>query len=473
MRPSTKPMEGVSLVSGVLELRNKIQGQVILPGDAAYDEARLAWNRKVQHHPALIVAAETAVDVQKAVVFAGEQGLGVAVQGTGHGTVRPADDCLLILTREMSGVEVDEEAQIARVEAGVKWGKVLAAAQEVGLAPLLGSSPTVGAVGYTLGGGLGWLGRKYGLSLDNVVQFEVVTADGRLRRASASENSDLFWGLRGGGGSLGIVTSMTIRLFPVTQVYAGNLFYPLELAQEVLRRYRTWIVDLPDEMTTSVVIMNFPPMPELPDFLRGHSYVMVRGCCCGELAEGEDLLRYWRDWQAPLIDDFKPISFREAATISNDPQDPLPVLTSGAWLRELNDAAIDALVRYGTGTEGPSPLLMTEVRHAGGAIRGKGAETAVYGNRDAELLLFLVGVTPTAEAHQHLVAYADQLKEALRPSLTGGVYMNFIEGNESQQRIRDGLAPGGYDRLARLKATFDPENRFRYSFNVTPADGEK
>ncbi len=470
MTASSKPTEGASLQSGALELQKKIQGQVIAPGDPVYDEARLAWNRSVQHHPALIVVAETAVDVQKAVVFAGEQGLGVAVQGTGHGNVRPADDGLLILTREMNEVEVDGPAQIAHVGAGVEWGKVLAAAQEHGLAPLLGSSPTVGAVGYTLGGGLGWLGRKYGLSLDNVVRFEVVTADGRLRKASASENSELFWGLRGGGGSLGIVTSMTIRLFPVTQVYAGNLYYPVEMAQEVMRRYSAWIANLPDEMTTSVVLMNFPPMPELPDFLRGHSYVMVRGCYCGELAEGEKLLRHWREWQAPLIDDFKPLSFRDAALISNDPHDPLPAYTSGAWLHALDDGAIDALIAYGLGSDGPKPLLLTEVRHAGGAIQRKAADSAVYGNRDAQLLLFLVGVTPTAEAHQHLVAYAAELKETLRPSLTGGVYMNFIEGTESQQRIRDGLAPGGYERLARLKAEVDPGSRFRYSFNVTPAE---
>lgn len=470
MTASSKPTEGASLQSGALELQKKIQGQVIAPGDPVYDEARLAWNRSVQHHPALIVVAETAVDVQKAVVFAGEQGLGVAVQGTGHGNVRPADDGLLILTREMNEVEVDGPAQIAHVGAGVEWGKVLAAAQEHGLAPLLGSSPTVGAVGYTLGGGLGWLGRKYGLSLDNVVRFEVVTADGRLRKASTSENSELFWGLRGGGGSLGIVTSMTIRLFPVTQVYAGNLYYPVEMAQEVMRRYSAWIANLPDEMTTSVVLMNFPPMPELPDFLRGHSYVMVRGCYCGELAEGEKLLRHWREWQAPLIDDFKPLSFRDAALISNDPHDPLPAYTSGAWLHALDDGAIDALIAYGLGSDGPKPLLLTEVRHAGGAIQRKAADSAVYGNRDAQLLLFLVGVTPTAEAHQHLVAYAAELKETLRPSLTGGVYMNFIEGTESQQRIRDGLAPGGYERLARLKAEVDPGSRFRYSFNVTPAE---
>ncbi len=449
------------------QLQMQVQGQVITPEDPGYDEARLAWNRRVEQHPAVIVVAVSAQDVATAVTFAQEQRMGVAVQGTGHGNVRPADDCVLILTREMNGVTVDPDAQTARVEAGVKWGAVLAKAQQHGLAPLLGSSPTVGAVGYTLGGGLGWLGRKYGLSADNVLAFELVTTDGQLRRAAADENSDLFWGLRGGGGSLGIVTSMTIRLFSVTQVYAGNLFYPASMAQEVFRHYRAWIADAPDELTSSVLIMNFPPIPDLPDFLRGQSFALVRGCYCGPITEGEKLLRHWRDWLPPLIDDFKTIPFSAAATISNDPVDPMPGFTSGAWLRELSDDTIDAIVRYAAGLDDPSPLVFAEVRHAGGAIKRVGKETAVYGNRESELLLSLVGVAPTPEAHQYLVAYTGQLKEALRPSLTGGVYMNFLEGVESQQRIRDGLTAGGHERLTTLKAQLDPGNLFCYSFNIS------
>ncbi|MBK8902611.1 MAG: FAD-binding oxidoreductase [Anaerolineaceae bacterium] len=462
-------MELTQIESSYSELQAQVEGKVIAPADAGYDEARLAWNRKVEQHPAVIVVAKTAQDVAAAVSFARQHDLGVAVQGTGHGNVRPADDCLLILTQEMNQVTINPTDQTAYVAAGVKWGAVLAAAQQHGLAPLLGSSPMVGVVGYTLGGGLGWLARKYGLSADNVVAFELVTADGQLRTASEDENPDLFWGLRGGGGSLGIVTSLIIRLFPVTEVYAGNLFYPASMAQEVFRRYRDWIADAPDELTSSVLIMNFPPIPDLPEFLRGQSFAIVRGCYCGDLGEGEALLHYWRDWQPPLVDDFKTIPFSAAATISSDPVDPMPAANSGAWLRELSDAAIDAIVTYALGMDGSSPLTFAEVRHAGGAIRRVAAATAVYGNREAELVLSLVGVTPTPEAYQQLAAYIGQLNEALRPSLTGGVYMNFLEGTESQQRVRDGLASGGYERLARLKAQVDPENRLRYSFNVPAA----
>lgn len=450
-------------------LQMQVQGQVIVPGDADYDEARLAWNRKVDQHPALIIAVESSQDVATAVAFARQHKLGVAIQSTGHGNVRPADDCLLILTRGLRGIAIDPAAHTARIAAGEQWGPVLAAAQAHGLAPLLGSSPTVGVVGYTLGGGLGWLGRKYGLSADHVLSFELVTTDGELLIASEYENSDLFWGLRGGGGSLGIVTSLTIRLFPVAEVYAGNLFYPAEMAREVFRHYRDWIANAPDELTSSVLVMNFPPFPELPEFLRGQSFAMVRGCYCGALDDSKALLRHWRDWRPPLIDDFKAIPFSQAATISNDPVDPLPGFNSGAWLSALSDDAIDAIVDYGLGIDGPSPLVFAEVRHAGGAIRRVAAETAVFGNRDAELVLSLVGVAPTPAAHHNLVAYTGQLKDALRPVLTGGVYMNFLEGIESQQRIRDGLVAGGYDRLARIKAAVDPDNLLRYSFNIAPA----
>jgi FAD/FMN-containing dehydrogenase len=462
-------IEQMQVESMWTELQTQLEGDVIAPDDPRYDEARLAWNRNVMQRPALIVAARSAQDVCAAVAFARDHELAVAVQATGHGNVRPANDCLLILTRELNEVTIDPGAQTATVGAGVRWGAVLAAAQEHGLAPLLGSSPTVGAVGYTLGGGLGWLGRKYGLSADNVVQFEVVTADGRLHHASAEENPDLFWGLRGGGGSLGIVTGMTIRLFPVDTVYAGNLVYPAHLARQVFRHYRAWIADAPDELTTSVLVMNYPPVPQIPELLRGQTFVQVRGCHCGALEEGEALLRHWRDWQAPLVDDFKAIPFGQAATISNDPVDPMPAFTSGAWLRTLSDQAIDAIVDYAMPRGGSSPLIFAEIRHAGGAIsREVGGKTA-YGNRDAQFVLSLAGVTPTPAVRAHLVAHTEHLMAELRPSLTGGVYMNFLEGVESQQRIRDGLGRENYERLAQIKADVDPGNLLRYSFNVTPA----
>ena len=451
-----------------INLQLRIEGTVITPEDPQYDAARQAWNLTVDQRPAVIVMAAGAADVMEAVQFGTSEGLTVTVQSTGHGIVRPANDNLLIITSPMKKIWVDAAAQTAWIEAGAKWGEVLEKTQAVGLTPLLGSSPDVGVVGYTLGGGFGWLGRKYGLAADSVRLFELVTADGRLLRASETENSDLFWGLRGGGGSLGIVTGMEIKLYPVTKVYGGNLIYPIEMAQEVFGRYRDWIASAPDELTSSIVLMNFPPIPEVPEPVRGQSFVMVRGCYCGPVEQGEALLQAWRDWQAPFIDDFKVMPFSQVASISNDPVDPLPGLATGAWLRELNEEAIDILIRYTVPGNGPSPLIFAEVRHAGGAMARVSSEASAYSNRDALLLLEMVGITPTPESYGHLAQYTGQIKAQLQPYLTGGVYMNFLEGEESQQRVKDGFSPEAYQRLTALKAAYDPHNQLRSGFNILP-----
>ncbi len=247
------------------QLAGKLKGALYLPGQPEYEQARKGFVLTVDQHPALILVASDSQDIQAGLEFARRHGLGVAVQSTGHGTVRPAEGALLILTRELDEVRIDAQAQTAWVGAGARWGSVLEKAQAVGLAPLLGSSPGVGVVGYTLGGGMGWLARKYGLAVDSVNHFELISADGRTLRASTEENADLFWALRGGGGNFGVVTGMEIRLYPVTQVYGGNLFYPAEDAREVFARYREWVKTLPEEMTSAIVLMNFPPLPVVPE----------------------------------------------------------------------------------------------------------------------------------------------------------------------------------------------------------------
>jgi hypothetical protein len=448
-------------------LQSRIQGRVITPSDLQYSAARQAWNLTVNQHPAVIVAAQSAADIVEAVRFAAAHGLGVAVQATGHGNVRPADGAMLILTAGLDEVRIDAERQMAWVGAGVQWAAVLEAAQAMGLAPLLGSTPYVGAVGYTLGGGMGWLARKYGLATDSVLSFEVITADGELRRASATENSDLFWGLRGGGGSLGIVTGMEFRLYPVTTVYGGNLFYPMAQAKAIFQRYREWIANAPDELTSSIVIMNFPAAPAVPAPLRGQRFVMVRGCYAGPIAEGEALLQHWRAWQAPVIDDFKAMPFSDVGSISNDPVEPLPSFSTGVWLQTLSDAAIETLIRYVAPSHG-SPLVYAEIRHAGGAIR-RVAQSGAYSHRDADYLLHLIGVAPTPETRFYLQHYTDQIKAALQPDLTGGVYMNFLEGEESRAQVKAGFSPAAYAQLQQLKATYDAQNRLAYGFNIEPA----
>lgn len=452
-------------------LRARLDGQVITPQDEGYDEARKAWNLAVDQRPALIVVVHSANDIVEAVRFAQAQGLEIAVKATGHGVIREADDSLLIVTSQMTDVRVDAGKQTAWVSAGAKWERVLEASQAVGLAPLLGSAPHVGAVGYTLGGGMGWLARKYGLSADSVNQFELVTADGTLLRASATENADLFWGLRGGGCNFGVVTGMEIRLYPVTTFYGGNLFYPLHLAGEVYGRYRRWIADAPDELTSSVVLMNFPPFPQVPELFRGQSFVMVRACHCGPVEQAEELVDFWRAWQSPLLDDVKARPFSQVAAVSNDPVDPVASISSGAWLNDLNKEVVDILMRRTLPNNGPAPLIFAEIRHAGGAISAVDPGAAAFSHRDADFSLQVLGAAPTAEAGAAVRRHIAELKRELSPHLHGGVYLNFLDGVEAREQSRQGFSPQALLRLQQLKARYDPHNLFNHSYDFSPAGG--
>jgi hypothetical protein len=311
-------------------LRAQLGGAAITPDDPGYDDARASWNLAFDARPALIVEAADADDVAAALRFAAAADLGGRRPGHrprhgARGRRRPADHHA---TPRRGGRSTRSPAPRGSGPARL-WGPVLAEAQLHGLAPLAGSAPHVGAVGYTLGGGMGWLARKHGLSADKVRSFEVVTPDGQVRRVSAETDPELFWALRGGGaGSLGVVTAMEIELVAVDQVYAGNLLYPPELAGEVFARFREWVADVPDELTSAVVIMNFPPFEEVPEPVRGRSFAVVRGCWCGPLEEGAALIDEWRDWAPPALDLFGPMPFAQMAEISQDPVDPVPAMVA-------------------------------------------------------------------------------------------------------------------------------------------------
>jgi hypothetical protein len=456
-----------SLDVRVEALREQIAGDVFQPGDAGYDGARAAWNLSVDQYPEVVVVAHNANDIAAAVRFANAAELAIAVQATGHGVARKANGAVLIVTAQMTDVAVDAWSQTAWVSAGVKWGKVLEAAQAVGLAPLLGSSPGVGAVGYTLGGGMGWLARKHGLSIDSVLRFEVVTMDGEMLTASAEENADLFWALRGGTGAFAIVTRMQIKLYPVTTVYGGTLVYPADNARAVMQFFRDWSQYLPDDWTVSVALMNLPPLPELPPFLSGKSVVMVHGCYSGaDLRLGQMMLQAWLDWQAPLANMFGEMPFSQVGMISNDPQDPLPGLSSGAWLADLSDEAIDSIMQFTLPAGGPPALVKAEVRLAGGAMARVPADANVYSHRDAQWILQVVGVTPTPEIAQGVMLHIRALKAALAGHLTGGVYLNFLEGEEKYAAAQQAFAAEKQARLASVKAQYDPNNRLSHALDV-------
>jgi hypothetical protein len=444
---------------------------VIIAGDPDYDAARQIWNLAFEHRPRMIVACASASDVAATLRLASRESIGVSVTATGHGVARVADDAILILTRSLQQLDIDPVARTARVGAGVKWGAVLARTQEYGLAPLLGSAGDVGAVGYTLGGGIGWLARKHGLSADHVRSFEVVTVDGAVLNVSSTEHPDLFWALRGAGaGTFVVVTAMEIDLVPVTDVYAGNLLYPAEDAKEVMARWRDWIASVPDELTSSLVLMNFPPIDLVPEPVRGRSFVMVRGCWCGPLDEGAAQLAYWRQWREPAMDMWGQMPFAAAETISNDPVDPVPSRSTTEWLRHLDDTLIADLVGVAF-TDGPPPVMMLEIRHVGGAVADQSPDATPHGNRVAELLLFAAGILPFPEARPAVDAQLDALTAALRPHVTGGAYLNFLDGPDRRTRTRSGVTPDAWSRLCAVKQAFDPQNILGYGLDI-PTAGE-
>ncbi|MBZ0319921.1 MAG: FAD-binding oxidoreductase [Anaerolineae bacterium] len=451
------------------QLQAELDGELFVPGDEGFEAAHRGWNLAFRHTPALVVKAMSASDVADAVRFARENHLGIAVQGTGHGPGRAADGALLINMSDMNHAFVDAESRTAWVEGGAKWKAVLEKSAPLGLAPLLGSSPYVGVTGYTLGGGMGWLARKYGMAIDAVNWFDVVTPEGHLLRASANEHAELFWALRGGGaGNLGVVVAMEINLYPETDVYGGNLLYPGSMAREVLVKFREWVKDHPENLTAAVSIMHYPPMPQVPDFLRGQSFVQIRGLYAGPAVEGQVYIQEWLDWREPVVNMWRPMPFAEIATVSNDPEEPMPGKVSGAWLRELNDEAIDTILRFMFGQDGPPPVMFTEIRHAGGAVARAAKTATAYSSRDAQFLLGMGGLAPTPEIFDLVAGYQAEFKAALGSALAAP-YLNFTEGHERREATHHAFSPENLRRLQAVKAQYDAENRFDYGFDVKPA----
>jgi FAD/FMN-containing dehydrogenase len=452
-------------------LRAGLKGAAYVPGDKGYDEARAAWNLNAHQHPALVVVAEGAADVLAAVRLAREQGLGVGVMATGHGVAAPADGGVLINTSRMKGVHVDPETRTARVEAGVKWADLAPEAAAHGLAGLQGSSSDVGIVGYTMGGGFGWLGRKHGFAADSVKEADVVTADGALVKASAHENADLFWGLKGGGGNFGIVASLEFALYPITHVYGGDLFYPAQRAAEVLELYGRWSASLPDEVTSGVAFMNFPPFEEIPEPLRGNSLIAVRACYTGEDLEekGEELLRPWREFGEPVMDTFGVMPYAAMDAISMDPVNPMGAYGHVEMLRDLSPETCETLVKL-AGADSNSPLAMLELRQLGGALSRPPADLNPMGRSDSRFIMYGLGATPTPEVAQAVQAYLAYVAEAVSLHVSGATYVNFMDlDGASAERVRAAYSPDDWQRLVTLKDRYDPTNLFRFNRNIPPS----
>jgi hypothetical protein len=436
-----------------------IDGRVATAADSDWDAARAAWNLAADQRPEAVAFAESADDVAKVVRFAATQGMKVAGQGTGHGAVAlgPLDGTILLKTERMRGVQVDADNQTARVEAGVLAEELGAAAQADGMCSMPGSSPNVGIVGYTLGGGLSWLGRRYGFACNRVNAIDVVTADGEQRRVDSENEPDLFWALRGGGGGYAIVTALHVNLLPIAEAYAGALILPAELGADALRAYREWAVSVPDEVTSIARFLRPPPIPDVPEPLRDRPLLTFDATCIGSQEEGEATIAPLREMGEPIMDTFGQIPAAGLSRIHMDPEPPVPGLGHHALLAELPDEAIDAFVGA-AGPEAGSPLLLAEIRQLGGAL-GRPAESGgALSALDAEWAMFGVGMPMTPELGQAIEGSLDQLADTMKPWAAPGGYFNFAERPCDVDAI---LPPEVCSRLGEVKGRWDPDGMIR------------
>jgi hypothetical protein len=438
-------------------LRERLSGTLALPDEPDYARLATPWNVAVRTTPAAVVDAGGPEDVVEAIRFAGAAGLAVAVQATGHGIAADLDGALLVHTGRLDECVVHPEGW-ARVGAGVRWQQVIEAAAPHGLAPLCGSSPNVGVVGYTTGGGLGPMARTFGMTSDHVRAIEVVTGDGALRRATATENADLFWGLRGGKGALGVVTAMELDLVPLSEVYGGALYFDGTDAATVLHAWRDWCADLPEQGTTSIALLQLPPIPGVPEPLAGRLTVAVRFVWTGEPAEGERLLTPIRDCAAPLIDAVGPMPYTAIGMVHSDPVDPMPAHEAGDLLSDLPPAAVDALLAV-TGPGSGSPQTVVEVRQLGGAVARGAATPDAMCHRDAAFTLLAIGV-PVPPMGDAVVAHAAQVREAIAPWATGGQLPNFQCGTGAERLARSYDEPT-LSRLVAIAERYDPNRVLR------------
>jgi FAD/FMN-containing dehydrogenase len=435
-------------------------GRLHWPGEDGYEERRLPWQRRFDSRPAAILDAERVSDVRAALEIMRDNDVPLAVQATGHGAVQPSDGALLLRTAGMRGVEVDGERWTARALAGTPWSDVIAAAAPYGLAPLSGSSVGVGVSGYTLGGGAGLLSRMYGYAADSLLRAELVTADGELVTATDDEHPDLFWALRGGGGNFGIVTALEFRLHPVERLFGGIAMYDVARAPEALAAYREWAPEEPDESSTAVVVMTVPPLPQLPEAVRGRRVLAFRGLYLGGESDAE---RVWSRVRGacgePLLEMMSAMSYAEASTRLGAPPDPTVVHQRIEMFRELPDAVLDVVAD-------PDGTTAVELRQWGGAMANAGADGGPCGHRDVPYSVVSTAIAPDRDGYDAARAATAEVADRVRPYATGTTFLNFV-GDPALTHTA--YAPADYDALAAIKGTYDPENIFGRGLNIPPA----
>jgi FAD/FMN-containing dehydrogenase len=440
-------------------LRHGLSGELLFPGQPSYDEARRIWNGMIDRYPAMIVRAKRAADVAGAIRFARRVELPLSVRGGGHGGAGAAvvDGGVMIDLSQMKDIRVDPIRLTARMQPGVTLGELVAATEAYGLATTTGTVSGTGMAGLTLGGGMGWLMGSYGLTIDNLLSVEIVTADGEIRHASAEENGDLFWAVRGGGGNFGVVTSFEYRLHPIGPMLAGVVAHPLEHAREVLRFYREFARAAPDELTVYAAIISTPD---------GHPAIALAACYNGPIEQGERLLAPLRAFGSPVADMIRPMSYYETITMLDaGVPDGLRYYERANAVEELTDAAIDAIVAAGVARTSPRSQVLIQHVH-GAAARVAPTATAAAALRGEHFVVGFIGAWSEGADAEHM-GWVRGASEQTRPFARAGVYVNFLN-DDGADRVRATYGVN-YERLAAIKRKYDAENVFRLNQNIAPA----
>lgn len=453
-----------------MEIRGH-QGPVITAGHAGYDSARAVWNGAIDRHPKTIARCESRADVVAALRYARERNLEVAIRGGGHNVAGTAvcDGGVVIDLSRMRTVTVDPTARVATVQGGALWGDVDHATQAHGLATTGGIVSHTGVAGLTLGGGVGWLMRKHGLTVDNLLAADVVTAEGEQLRVSEREHPDLFWALRGGGGNFGIVTSFDFRLQPVgPTVFSGPILWDASDAGEVLRFYRDFIRDIPDELTTVVRFGTAPPVAAIPEELHWRPVLLIGGCYAGDVSEGEAALHPLRGFGKPLLDLMGPARYvnHQNALDSTVPHG-WHYYWKSSHLPELSDELIDTILEHAFSAA--SPRSYVAMFHLGGAVERVPETATAFGHRQVSHAITVDAVWQPGENYaDREIAWARRFFAAL-DKYRQGVYVNFLGGDEQPGRVREAYGGAIYERLVAVKSTYDPDNVFHHNQNIKPS----
>ena len=432
--------------------------------DVNWNLERLAFNILIDQQPFGIALPRSADDVSEVVRAAAANGRRVAAQRTGHNAAPLGSlaGTVLLRTAGLGGVQIDAEAGSARVGAGALWGDVVPKASELGLAALHGSTPNVGVAGYTLGGGVSFYHRKHGLACNRVTAIELVTADGEQIRVDAENEPDLFWALRGGGGSFGVVTALEFDLLPLPEIFAGALLFPAEQASEVLQGWLEWTAGVPEEMTSVGRLMNFPPVPEVPETFRGKSFAVLEAIYCGDPADGAELVAPLRELGNVGMDTIQALPPAGIADLHMDPPTPVPYTSESILTQELPASAIDSLVEA-VGPGSGSQLVSVELRHGGAALSRAQQDAGALATLPGSYLAFGVGFIPVPEAMAPTRAWLGAFKAALEP-YDAGRYFNFVEESFD---ITQMFPPDVLERLREVKQRYDPDNVFKSNHPVT------